>query len=210
MAEMTWIKICGITNVEDALKAASLGVDALGFVFAPGARRVDPSTAREIVRMLPAFLIKVGVFLDQDVSEVREIAAHCGLDALQFHGEESPEYCRKFSQQVIKTIRIKGPESLNAMKQYRMVRILLDTYSPTACGGTGIRFPVEIALKAKEEGDFILSGGLNPSVVQEVIRKVRPVGVDVSSGVEISPGKKDVLKMSQFMKEVRRADENTG
>ncbi len=207
---MTWIKICGITNVGDALKAASLGVDALGFVFAPSVRRVDPVTAREIVRMLPASLTKVGVFFNQDVSEVREIAAHCGLDALQFHGEESPEYCRKFSQQIIKTIRIKDAESLNAMKQYATVRILLDTYSPTACGGTGISFPVEIALKAKEDGDFILSGGLNPSTVQEVIRKVRPMGVDVSSGVEISPGKKDIVKMSQFIKEVRAADENAG
>ena len=204
---MTWIKICGLTNIEDALNAASLGADALGFIFAPSPRKVDPATVRGIVRSLPASLLKVGVFLNQALSEVRETAAYCHLDGLQFHGEESPEYCQKFSQRVIKTIRIKGVESLEDMVRFRNVWILLDTYNPLKGGGTGIQFPCEIALKAREDVDFILSGGLNPSNVGEAIKKVRPMGVDVCSGVETTPGKKDLSKMGEFVKEVRRADD---
>jgi len=207
---MTWIKICGITNIEDALNAASLGADALGFILAPSLRRVNPTTVRGMVRSLPASLLKIGVFLNQVLSEVREIAEYCHLDGLQFHGEESPEYCQKFSQRVIKTIRIKGLESLKDMDRFRNVWILLDTYNPLKGGGTGIQFPWEVASKAKEERDFILAGGLNPSNVGEAIKKVRPVGVDVCSGVEATSGKKDLSRMIDFVKEVRKADENTG
>lgn len=207
---MTWIKICGITNIEDALNVASLGADALGFIFAPSPRRVDPVTVRGIVRSFPTSLLKVGVFLNHTLSDVQEIAAYCHLDSLQFHGEESPGYCQKFSQQVIKTIRIRGLESLKNMVRFRNVWILLDTYNPTKGGGTGIQFPWEVALKAKEERDFILSGGLNPSNVGEAIKKVRPMGVDVCTGVETTPGKKDLSRLADFVKEVRKADENTG
>jgi len=207
---MTWIKICGITNIEDALNAASQGADALGFIFAPSPRKVNRTTVRGIVQSLPASLLKVGVFLNQTLSEVREIADYCHLDGLQFHGEESPEYCRKFSQRVIKTIRIKGVESLKDMVRFRNVWILLDTYDPLKGGGTGVQFPWEVASKAKEERDFILSGGLNPSNVGEAIKKIRPMGVDVCSGVEMTPGNKDLSRMVEFIKEVRKADEHTG
>ena len=206
---MTWIKICGITNIEDGLKAASLGADSLGFVFAPSPRRVEPATVRAIVQNLSTSVFKVGVFLNHPLSEVKEIAAYCNLNGLQFHGEESPEYCQKFSQQVIKTIRIKDLESLKDMAKYPNVSILLDTWCPTQGGGTGTPFPWEIALKAKGERDFILSGGLSPLNVGEAIKKVRPMGVDVCSGVEAVPGKKDPLKMAEFIKEVRQADEYT-
>ena len=206
---MTWIKICGITNIEDGLKAASLGADSLGFIFAPSPRRVEPATVRAIVQNLSTSVFKVGVFLNHPLSEVKEIAAYCNLNGLQFHGEESPDYCQKFSQQVIKTIRIKDLESLKDMAKYPTVSILLDTWSPTQGGGTGTPFPWEIALKAKGERDFILSGGLSPLNVGEAIKKVRPMGVDVCSGVEAVPGKKDPLKMAEFIKEVRQADEYT-
>jgi len=206
---MTWIKICGITNIEDGLKAASLGADSLGFIFAPSPRRVEPATVRAIVQTLSTSVFKVGVFLNHPLSEVKEIAAYCNLNGLQFHGEESPEYCQSFSQQVIKTIRIKDLESLKDMAKYPNVSILLDTWSSTQGGGTGIPFPWEIASKAKGKRDFILSGGLSPLNVGEAIKKVRPMGVDVCSGVEAVPGKKDPLKMAEFIKEVRQADEDT-
>jgi phosphoribosylanthranilate isomerase len=125
------------------------------------------------------------------------------------HGEEPLDYCQQFSQQVIKSIRIRDMESLKDMAKYPNISILLDTWSPTQGGGTGISFPLEIALKARKERDFILSGGLNPANVGNVIRTVRPLGVDVSSGVEAAPGKKDPLKMAEFIKEVRQADEHT-
>ena len=206
---MTWIKICGITNIEDAMKAATLGADSLGFIFAPSPRRVEPATVRAIIQDLPSSIFKVGVFLNHPLSEVKEIAVYCNLDGLQLHGEEPLYYCQKFSQQVIKSIRIRDMESLKDMAKYPNVPILLDTWSPKQGGGTGTPFPWEIALKAKKERDFILSGGLNPANVGEAIRKVKPMGVDVSSGVEAAPGKKDPLKMAEFIKEVRQADEHT-
>jgi phosphoribosylanthranilate isomerase len=206
---MTWIKICGITNIEDGLKAASLGVDALGFIFAPSMRRVKPDTTQKIIQALPTTLLKVGVFVDEDPEEVLRVAEYCGLNGLQFHGKESPDYCQKFSLLVIKTIRIKDMESLNDMERYPGATLLLDTYSPVKAGGTGNSFSWEIALKAKEKRNFILSGGLNQDNVGEAIKKVRPWGVDVSSGVERGQGKKDHLKMNDFVKEVRKADEKT-
>ena len=207
---MTWIKICGITNEEDALQAASLKVDAVGFIFAPSPRRVDPSIVEQIVRQLSTPLLKVGVFVNQDLSEVEEIAKRCNLNVLQFHGEEPLGYCQHFSLPVMKAIRIKGPESLRNIDLYANVPILLDTYHPTKAGGTGNPFPWEIAIKAKENRNFILSGGLTPENVREAIKKVGPLGVDVNSGVEREPGKKDFSKMVKFVKEVKKADEKTG
>ena len=206
---MTWIKICGITNEEDALQAASLEIDAVGFIFAPSARRVDPSAVKQIVRQLSTPLLKVGVFVNQDLSEVEEIARRCNLNVLQFHGEEPLGYCQHFSLPVMKAIRIKDHENLRNMDLYPNVPILLDTYHPTKAGGTGNPFPWEIALRAKEKRDFILSGGLTPENVREAIKKVSPLGVDVNSGVERVPGKKDFSKMVEFVKEVKKADEKT-
>ncbi len=206
---MTWIKICGITNMEDGLKAASLGVDALGFIFAPSPREVGPDVAQKIIRALPPHPLKIGVFVNEDPDEVLRVVEFCDLNGLQFHGEESPEYCRIFSLPVIKAIRIKDMESLSDMERYPDVTLLLDTYSSAKAGGTGNPFPWEIALKAKERRNFILSGGLNQDNVGEAISRVRPWGVDVSSGVEMVPGKKDHLRMNDFVKEVRKTDEKT-
>jgi phosphoribosylanthranilate isomerase len=202
------VKICGITNIEDALAAASLGVDAVGFVFAPSLRRVEPSTAREIIRRLPGLLVKVGVFVNQDFSEVEAIAAECDLSALQFHGDESPEYCERFSLPTLKAIRIKNLDSLKEMERFPRSHLLLDTFSSTQAGGTGVSFPWEIARTAKEGRDFILSGGLNPGNVREAIQYVRPFGVDVSSGVESMPGKKERVNMMEFLKQVQKAEDD--
>jgi phosphoribosylanthranilate isomerase len=149
----------------------------------------------------------VGVFVDEALARVEEIAAYCHLSGLQLHGEESPEYCQRFSVRVIKALKIKNPESIGEMTRYLGVTILLDTHSPVQMGGTGNPFPWEIALRAKEKGKFILAGGLNPLNVGEAIQQVRPWGVDVSSGVEIVPGKKDPQKLIDFVKEVKRVDE---
>ncbi len=206
---MTWIKICGITSIEDAGKAASLGVDALGFIFAPSPRRVGPDAAQGIIKVLPRTLLKVGVFVNEDREEVQRLAEYCGINALQFHGEEMPGYCRNFFRPVFKALRIKDLEDLEDMEDYRDISILLDTYSPVHAGGTGLPFPREIALEAKKRRNFILSGGLTPGNVGEAIQTVRPWGVDVCSGVEAIPGKKDALKMAEFVKEVRKIDGDT-
>ncbi|MBU1208171.1 MAG: phosphoribosylanthranilate isomerase [Proteobacteria bacterium] len=206
---MTWIKICGITNLQDALQAATLEVDALGFIFAPSPRRIDPLAAREIVRSLPPSVFKIGVFVDEEISEVRRIADDCGLNGLQFHGQESPEYCQEFPLPVIKTIAVRSIDSLREMEKYSSVSILLDAWSAERAGGSGKAFCWEWAGEAWKKRDFILSGGLNPMNVYQAVQRLKPVGVDVCSGVEQIPGKKNLWKMIDFVKEVKRADGST-
>ena len=210
---MTWIKICGITNIPDALEASSLGVDALGFIFAPSPRNVTSAVVeeivREVIRSFPRGPLKVGVFVNEDIEEVRRCAEKCSLDALQFHGRESPEYCSQLSLPQIKAIGVKDPGSLREMDRYPFASILLDTFAPERAGGTGKSFRWELALEARKKRNFILSGGLNPGNVNQAIHLLRPLGVDVCSGVELSPGKKDRSQMAEFIKEVKRADEST-
>ncbi len=207
---MTWVKICGITNLEDGLKASYLGIDALGFIFAPSPRRVDPEVAKKIIKALPTLPLKIGVFVDEDPKEVLRVARYCGLNGLQFHGRESMGYCSQFDCFIIKAIRINDIENLKEIEIYPDAMILLDTFSPARAGGTGTPFPWNIALELKGKKDFILSGGLNPQNVREAIRMLRPWGVDVCSGVEAYSGKKDHIKMESFIKEVKKADEEAG
>jgi len=207
---MTYIKICGITNLQDARQAVALGVDALGFIFAPSPRRIGPSLAREIISSLPLSVEKVGVFVNENLDEVKRIAGICSLDTLQFHGEETPEYCRQVSLRVIKAIRVKDSQSLGGIQAYPLATILLDAYSPGRAGGTGNTFNWECAREARRKVNFILSGGLDPGNVGRAIHLLHPAGVDVCSGVEMVPGKKDPFKMMEFIKEVRREDETAG
>lgn len=198
------IKICGITNQGDAKLATELGTWAEGFIFyPPSPRSLVPSEASLLIAGLPAEIEKVGVFVDEPESLVRKIAAECGLTLLQFHGSESPEYCRHFQESygIIKSFRIKDENSLRNLESYTSAVdfILLDTFRKDSPGGTGETFDWDIALKAKEYGrPIILSGGLNPANVKEAIQKVDPYAVDASSGLESTPGKKDPELVKQF------------
>lgn len=204
---MIRVKICGITNVDDALLAVELGAHALGFIFAESPRRVTPIMASQIIEKLPPLITKVGVFVDEDKEMVSEVAAVCGLDALQFHGSEPPEYCTRFKEKgvkVIKAVRVKNRESLEPLSHYSADAYLLDTHVEGMAGGTGVTFDWKLALEAKKFGPIILSGGLNSENVAEAIRVAKPFGVDVCSGVEKRTGKKDLDKLRAFFDEVWR------
>ena len=202
---MTWIKICGVTNIEDALKVVELGADALGFVFyEKSPRKITKEKAKEIINSLPKGIVKVSLFVDELEEKVNEIASYCNFDILQFHGDETPDYCKKFPQKIIKAFRIKDKESLANIPKYEVDYYLLDAYSEELPGGTGRTFNWDLAKEAKEFGKpIILSGGLNPENIIEAIEEVSPFGVDVSSGVELSPGKKDHKKLEEFMTKVK-------
>jgi len=205
---MIRIKVCGITNERDALWAVKLGVNALGFIFAESPRRVCPGVVKKIISLLPPFISRVGVFVNEDKEKVREIAQTCSLTSLQFHGEESPSYCQEFKWKVIKSFRVKDEEILKEIPQYKVDAYLLDTYSVNKYGGTGKTFNWEIAQKVKKLGvPIILSGGLNPDNIVRAIIEVKPYAVDVSSGVEKERGKKDYQKLKDFVRKVRRQDE---
>lgn len=200
------IKICGITNTKDAVAAANLGADAIGFVFAPSPRQISPEKAREIIMALPPLLQTVGVFVDEDPESVASTAALCRLDLLQFHGRESRDYCSCFGQRVIKAFRVGKPDDLEGCSEYRGVvdAFLLDTYVPGQRGGTGLAFDWHLALEAKRFGRVILAGGLNPDNVVAAITTAKPYAVDASSGLEEKPGTKDHEKMARFIQTVRR------
>jgi len=202
---VTWIKICGVTNIEDALKVVELGADALGFVFyEKSPRKITKEKAKEIINSLPKGIVKVSLFVDELEEKVNEIASYCNFDILQFHGDETPDYCKKFPQKIIKAFRIKDKESLANIPKYEVDYYLLDAYSEELPGGTGRTFNWDLAKEAKEFGKpIILSGGLNPENIIEAIEEVSPFGVDVSSGVELSPGKKDHKKLEEFMTKVK-------
>jgi len=200
------IKICGITSLEDALLAADLGADALGFIFfAKSPRHVAPETARKIIAQLPPFVASVGVFVDEAATVVQELAAKVCLDWVQLHGQESPEYCRGLGRKVIKGFRIKDEKSLMELEPYRdaVQAFLLDTYKKGQVGGTGEVFDWQLALEAKKYGRIILAGGLSPDNVARAIEVAGPDAVDTASGTEAAPGKKDPAKLSAFFKAVR-------
>ncbi len=206
---MTWVKICGITNLEDAKKAAALGVDALGFIFAPSKRRVEPEKVKEIIACLPEKTEKIGVFIDRRLEEVKQIAGFCGLSGLQFHGSESPDYCKNFSKyKIIKAFRVEAhrgwDEILPYIRDNAVDRILLDTYVEGVPGGTGKTFPWELVNIHNNWGGvpLIIAGGINVSNVERLIKEVNPFGIDVGSGVEREPGKKDEEKLKELMEKV--------
>ena len=206
------IKICGITNKEDALAAAHLGADALGFVFATSPRKVSVESAREIIRNLPPFVKTVGVFVDEDPERVSSIAAMCRLDILQLHGSESVDYCSSFDRRVIKAVRMQSRDELKILSKYVDVvdGLLLDTYAPDKLGGTGMTFDWQLAVEARRYGRIILAGGLNPENVAAAISMVKPYAVDASSGLEKSPGVKDHDKMAQFIREAMQIRSDHG
>lgn len=203
---MVRIKICGITNLEDALLAADLGADALGFIFyPPSPRSIEPEAAKAIIAQLPPFVTTVGVFVDEAAATVKELAAQVGLDWLQLHGQETPGYCRSLDRRVIKAFRIKDENSLDELAPYQGAAqaLLLDTYKKGQVGGTGETFNWDLALKAKKFGPIILAGGLTPENVAQAIATVQPFAVDVASGVEAAPGRKDPVKLRAFFAAIK-------
>jgi phosphoribosylanthranilate isomerase len=204
---MTRVKICGITNPEDALAAVDAGADALGFVFfRESPRHIFPEEAARIIALLPPFVQTIGLFVNEDNAAINEIAKLCRLDLLQLHGDEKPEQCEQLGRRVMKAFRIKSMTCLDPIESYRIAGYLLDAYSPSAYGGTGMAFNWEIAAEAvRRHGRVILAGGLTPENVAEAIRKVRPCAVDVSSGVESAPGKKDLQKVREFIRNAKEA-----
>jgi phosphoribosylanthranilate isomerase len=201
------VKICGITRVEDAVAAARAGADALGFMFFPQSPRfVSFESAARICRELGPFPARVGVFVDPSEEEVSIAMRECGLNILQFHGNESPEFCRGFGAMSMKAFRIRGPESLTQLSQYKTDAWLLDSHVDGVPGGTGAKFNWDLAVEARKMGrPIFLAGGLNPDNVAEAIRRVRPYGVDVSSGVESAPGIKDAAKVTAFVSAAKEA-----
>lgn len=201
------VKICGITNPDDAKAAIDFGADAIGFVFFPESpRHVSAEDAAEIINKLPSFITTVGVFVNEALNHVEEIIATTGIDVIQLHGEEPPEMCT-VSRRIIKAFRIQTIKSLDALMHYkdRVTAFLLDTYTPDMLGGTGRIFNWDVAVYAKQFGDIILAGGLTPENVADAVRHVRPYAVDVSSGVESGKGKKDHKKMKLFIEKAKGA-----
>ncbi len=206
---MVKIKICGITNIEDAQSAVDFGADAVGFIFAESPRRIEPDRARFVIEGLKGDVMKVGVFVNEGLENIRRIAGTCGLDAVQLHGDESPELCSQLRQwKLIKAIRVKDEKSLGQIPAYKDVfACLLDTYSKEAYGGTGETFDWRLAVKAKSFGrPIILSGGLSIDNIEEAIIAVRPYGVDISSSIEQKPGKKDIRLMERMIKLINSLD----
>jgi phosphoribosylanthranilate isomerase len=195
----TRLKICGITNKEDAIMVSNLGADALGFVFAESKRKITPERAKEIVKILPPFITTVGIFMDKALQEVNEICEYAFLDAVQLHGNESPEYCDKVKRKVIKGILVTANDRkerlLFKMKNYTVSAFILDPGR-----GSGKVFDWKIAKGI--EKPIIIAGGLTPDNVKQVIRDLHPYGVDVSTGVEKDYGKKDSEKVEKFITEV--------
>ena len=191
---MIKVKVCGLTRLEDALLAASLGAHALGFIFYPQSPRfVAPEKAAEISRRLPPFVLRVGVFVNEEPWKIREIQKKVGLDLVQLHGDESPEFCTQFFPRVIKAFRVKEERDLERIHPYRgkVSAILLDTYVKGLAGGTGKTFDWAIARRAKSFGlPIILAGGIGPENAARAVEEVSPYGLDVNSGVECAPGRK--------------------
>jgi phosphoribosylanthranilate isomerase len=195
------VKICGITNAEDALAAVNSGADALGFMFFEGSKRnVSFARATEIMRELPPFIAKVGVFVNATEDFIQR-AQETGIDTLQFHGDETPEFCARFAPaQVVKAFRVRGHETLRHCQTYPGHAWLLDSYVAGEQGGTGATFDWDLAAEAtKLNPRVILAGGLKPFTVAAAVKKVQPYAVDVSSGVESAPGRKDHGKIRAFI-----------
>ncbi|HEY6085746.1 MAG TPA: phosphoribosylanthranilate isomerase [Nitrospira sp.] len=206
------IKICGMTNEQDAAAAVAAGADALGFVFyRKSPRYVDPSVVKHIVASLPPLIMPIGVFVNEELKTVRDLMDSCGLAIAQLHGDESASYCLELARPVLKAIRVKDRGSFLALAEFRgragVRGFVIDTFSNDAYGGTGQIMDWSLAAEAAKASTIILAGGLTPQNVAQAIRTARPYGVDVSSGVESSPGKKDHAKIRAFVQAARSVSE---
>ncbi|HEX5884149.1 MAG TPA: phosphoribosylanthranilate isomerase [Pyrinomonadaceae bacterium] len=201
---MTFIKICGITNLDDALAAVAAGADALGFNFYKASPRyIAPQSAREIVEQLPPSVLTVGVFVNEEAPT--RIAREAGVTALQLHGDESPDYCRQLAADyVIKTFAVFEDFNIDVIKSYEVEAIMLDTRHDKLRGGTGQRFDWSIAQQVSRlVPKLFLAGGLSPENIEEAIETVHPYAVDTCSALEDKPGKKNHARMRSFIETVR-------
>jgi len=209
------VKICGITNLVDAMVATEAGADAIGFVFHRNSSRfVEPEMVRRIIAQLPPFVLTVGVFVNEEIKSVQEIMTRCGLAVAQLHGDETAAYCEALQRPVLKAIRLRGRQDFLAMAEFSgrtQVRgFVIDAVSEEAYGGTGLRADWQLAAEAATVSPVLLAGGLTADIVGEAIRTVRPYGVDVSSGVESAPGKKDTAKLRVFISLAKLASDSSG
>ncbi|HEY49659.1 MAG TPA: phosphoribosylanthranilate isomerase [Dehalococcoidia bacterium] len=196
---MTKVKICGITNIDDALAAVACGADALGFVFAPSPRQVTTSVASSIVSKLPPFICKVGVFVDGELAQVRETMSLCNLDLAQLHGDEDPAYCAALFPRAIKVFTANSLPPGQVLERYRVAAYMLDKDKSLPANQPAQKQLWRLAHEMSSRGPVILAGGLTAETVGEAIEIARPYAVDVSSGVEAEPGKKDHDKLRAFM-----------
>ncbi|HIJ58574.1 MAG TPA: phosphoribosylanthranilate isomerase [Deltaproteobacteria bacterium] len=206
---MVRVKICGITNRRDARMSVEMGADAIGFIFAPSPRQITPEKAREIICGIPPFVQTVGAFVNENPDVIREIIGSCGLDLIQLHGDETPEICAEFMPQAIKAFRFREGSVLQSIRPYRgkIRAMLFDSYDEKIRGGTGKTCNWDLAVRGKDFGiPIILSGGITPSNIEKAISSVKPFAVDVNSGVEKRPGKKDYLLMRELMEKIRKAN----
>lgn len=204
---MVKVKICGITNLEDGLAAVFAGCDAIGFMFyKKSPRYIVPAKARNIIRILPAHILRVGVFVDAKEKTIKHITRICKLDMLQFHGDESEEFCGKFKgYKIVKAFRIKDKIDLQNILRYKTFAYLFDTFVPSRLGGTGKKFNWGLIRDIRDgiKRPLFLSGGLNKKNVKAAIKIVQPDWVDASSGIELRPGKKDKNKIKEFIKAIK-------
>jgi phosphoribosylanthranilate isomerase len=202
------VKICGITNAEDAAVAVEAGADALGFIFyRKSPRYVDPTLARQIIMSLPPLVTPVGVFVDEDRQVIRNLMDDCGLALAQLHGDESAAYCQELGRPVLKALRVKDRSAFLALAEFRgragVRGFVLDAFSDQAYGGTGQVINWQLAAEVAKAANILLAGGLTPDNVEKAVQSVQPYGVDVSSGVERAPGKKDHEKVRAFIRSAR-------
>lgn len=201
---MTKVKICGIKNLDDAIFAVDYGADALGFVFAKSIRKISKEKARAIIRKLPPFVTTVGLFVNETAENIEAAYRYCGLDAIQLHGNEPPTIINKLKDiKTIKAFRIQNEKDITPIIKYKPNAILLDGYSENKMGGTGTTFNWKIVKKLMTSIPIIVAGGLTHLNVSQAIQIVNPYGVDVSSGVETKPGKKDKRLIKKFIDAVK-------
>jgi len=203
------VKICGVTSLDDAMACVEAGTDALGLNFyEPSPRYLELDKAAEITKHLPPFVARVGLFVNASEATVRETIEKTGINTLQFHGDETPEFCSKFApMKVIKAFRMQGSQTLQSLAQYNVDAYLLDSFDPGSPGGTGMIFNWDLARQAKDEGKpIILAGGLDPENIAEAIHETWPYAVDVASGVESERGKKDIHLVRRFIDIVRQVE----
>ncbi len=204
---MMLVKICGITNLEDAQMAIEAGADALGFIFAPSKRQISPEKASEIISRLPSRIQVVGVFRDESIEFMKQVAQFTKLSWLQLHGNESIETCQALSKfyKVVKTVKVNPNGTRESPIDLPAWKLLLDTALPGISGGTGIKFNWDALSQFNPENIFV-AGGITPENIGDLLSRITPFGIDLCSGVEISPGRKDKQKLQQLFNVIHQFD----